>query len=102
MLRVFASKLEDFSILVIEKALRLVQRLDPRLYSERLRIERVRDGRSAKDTNKFFILVLYTKDALPGFTSNLIAAIARSPFNLIVVSNAPLGSGLADELLANC
>jgi hypothetical protein len=83
---------------VLEGIQRLSNRLDPRVYSEAKRIRSVREGGQEKAGGKFFVLVLYCTDTLPAFTRTIIDAVARSPFNLVIVSNAQLTDDLAEEL----
>lgn len=77
-------------ILTSEGLARLWYHLDPRLYSMRLRIKRVTEGQLDRKSNKYAVFVLYSKTQLPTFTANLIDAIGRSSFNLVIVSNADL------------
>lgn len=77
-------------ILVSEGFARLWYHLDPRLYSVRLRTKRVTEGQLDRKSNKYAIFVLFSKTELPDFTTNLIDAVGRSPFNLVVVSNTSL------------
>jgi hypothetical protein len=97
-----ASKLEYAGILVVEGMLRFVHRLDPRLYSRRARLKAVRQGDAVKPSGAFLIFVFYATGPLPGFTRTFIDAVARSPFNLILVANAPVEHSLAAELLSRC
>lgn len=93
------------SILIIypiEALMRLWYFLDPRVYFQRLRIRSVTDGTVDKKSDTFFVFVLYTKSPLPSFTSGAFDAIARSPHNLIVVSNAPLPPLFKAELADRC
>ncbi len=91
-------QLEHAFVLALEGIPRLISRFDPRVYSEAKRIRSVRDGRNEKPGGKFFVLVLYCTDKLPAFTRTIIDAVARSQFNLVVVSNAHLTDDLAEEL----
>ena len=91
-------QIEHAFVLVLEAIQRLVNRLDPRVYSEALRIRSVREGGDDKAGGKFFVLVLYCTDTLPAFTRTIIDAVARSSFNLVIVSNAQLTDHLAEEL----
>jgi len=86
---------------LIEGLVRVVLHFDPRVYSEGLRVRGVIEGNVPKKSNRFAILVLYSKTDLPGFTLNLIKAIGRSNLNLIIVSNAELEPLLKARLLDN-
>jgi hypothetical protein len=97
-----ASKLEYAAILVLEGLLRVARRLDPRLYSRRARLKAVRQGAAVKPDGAFLIFVFYATGPLPGFTRTFIDAVARSPFNLILVANAPVENSLAADLLSRC
>ena len=87
---------------LVEGFVRLWFHLDPRVYSERLRIRSVTEGDVEKKSNRYVVLALYEKVALPTFTMNLINAIDRSALNLIVVSNSALSSLLKAQLLEKC
>jgi hypothetical protein len=96
----YLSKVEYICILILEKLLRLYHRLDPAIYSERRRVERVREGAPLKAGGKFIVLVLFARHGLPAFTRSLVEAVMRSDLNLAVVSNLPVDEPLAAELLA--
>jgi hypothetical protein len=91
-------QIEHAFVLALEAIQQLFDRLDPRVYSEARRVRSVREGGADKAGGKFLVLVLYCTDTLPAFTRTLIDAVARSPFNLVIVSNAQLTDRLADEL----
>ncbi len=91
-------QIEHAFVLALEAIQQLLDRFDPHVYSEARRIRSVREGGAHKADGKFFVLVLYCTDTLPKFTRTLIDAVARSPFNLVIVSNAQLTDGLAEEL----
>ena len=91
-------QLEHALVLALEVLSRLVNRLDPRVYFESMRVRRVSEGGAAKPGGKFFLLLLYCPDALPAFTRNIIDAVARSPFSLVIVSNGALDPIVAEEL----
>ena len=95
-------QIEHAFVLVLEAVQQLFNRLDPRVYSEALRIRSVHEGGDDKAGGKFFVLVVYCTDTLPAFTRTLIDAVARGPFNLVIVSNAQLTDGLAEELRSKC
>ena len=91
-------QIEHAFVLALEGIQRLFNRLDPRVYSQAMRIRSVREGGDDKAGGKFFVLVLYCTDTLPTFTRTIIDAVVPSPFNLVIVSNAQLTDGLAEEL----
>jgi hypothetical protein len=93
---------EHVFVLELEGVQRILRLLDPRLYIERLRVRKITEGHSRKATDKFAILVVYAKSSLPSFTTNFIAAIKASPFNLVIVSNQQLEPPFAEELRQNC
>jgi Rhamnan synthesis protein F len=87
---------------LVEGLVRLWFHLDPRVYSERLRIRSITEGDVEKKSNRYVVLALYEKVALPTFTMNLINAIDRSALNLIVVSNSALSPMLKAQLHEKC
>jgi hypothetical protein len=91
-------QIEHAFVLALEGIQRLFNRFDPRVYSQAMRIRSVREGGDDKAGGKFFVLVLYCTDTLPAFTRTIIDAVARSHFNLVIVSNAQLTDRLAEEL----
>jgi hypothetical protein len=93
---------EHVYILVLEACMRLINRFDPDLYSEARRVRSIEEGGSDKPGGKYFVLLVFCNGRLPGFTRNMIDAIARSPFNLILVSNSGLTPALRAELLPKC
>lgn len=94
--------LEHVFVLIVEGINRAVQRLDPRLYFEALRVRSVIDGSNHKATKKFAIFLLYSSGPLPRFTLNLIESFKRSPFNLVIVSNKQLDESSSAHLLSRC
>lgn len=86
----------------IEGLVRFWYHLNPRVYSQRLRIRNISEGYAEKKSNKYVILALYEKVTLPAFTMNLIDAVERSALNLIVVSNLALEPLLKAQLLEKC
>jgi hypothetical protein len=94
----FGYQCEHIFVLVLEGFYRLFNRLDPRVYFESLRIISIHDGSNTKTSSKFFVLVIFCPDALPAFTRTIIDAVAKSHFNLVIVSNAELSPELAHEL----
>jgi hypothetical protein len=86
----------------IEGLMRLWFHLDPRVYSERLRIKRISEGALEWNSNKYVIFVLYAEAPLPNFTVNLLDAIERSPLNLVIVSNTELDVYFRAQLLDKC
>jgi len=105
-LRFFAGILRFYEVRVvipfIEGAVRFWYHLNPRVYSQRLRIRSIDEGYVEKKSNRYVILALYEKVALPAFTMNLIDAIDRSPLNLVVVSNSAPDPLLRAQLLEKC
>lgn len=94
---------ELFTIIYpIEMVMRLWYHLDPRVYSERLRIRQVSAGRSRKKGDRFVLFVLYTRHTIPAFTRTVLDAIERSPLNLVISTNAKITPELRDELLGKC
>lgn len=87
---------------VVEGLARLWFHLDPRLYSRRLRMRRFTEGQVDRKSKKYVVFALYAKTTLPTFTTNLIDAVGRSPFNLIIVSNAKLDPLLRAQLQEKC
>lgn len=90
---------EHLYILALEGCMRLVNRLDPDIYSEARRVRSIEDGKAHKPGGRYFVLLIYCNGELPGFTRNMIEAIARSAFNLVLVSNGELKPALRKELL---
>jgi hypothetical protein len=89
-------------IMPVEGLARLWYHLDPRLYVRRFRISRVTEGLAVKKSGKYAIFVLYARSTLPSFTVNLIDAVARTPFNLIIVSNIELDPLQRAQLQEQC
>ena len=77
-------------------------RLDPRLYSERGRIRSITEGLAIRPSNKFAVFLIYAPSTIPDFTINLVDALNRAAYNLIVVSNAQLDSVTRANLLTRC
>jgi hypothetical protein len=94
--------LELWTIIPLVEALtRFWYRLDPRLYSEALRIRKIYEGQVPTKSDRYVIFVLYTKSSLPIFTTNLIDAVARTQLNLVVVCNAKIDAATRAYLLDN-
>ena len=94
------SRLELFFIVhPIEGLQRLWYHLDPRVYSERLRIRRVTEGRRPRLGDRFVLFVFYGRDSIPSFTRTLIDAIARRGLNLVISTNARITPALREDLL---
>jgi len=89
-------------ILPIELAMRIWYTLNPRVYFESLRIRGVTEGTAEKKDDVFFVFVLYSKHQLPKFTENGLDAIARSPHNLIVVTNLELAPLVKAKVIDKC
>lgn len=94
--------IESLPIMALEATARARQRLDSRLYRENLRIRTTSEGRLAKDSGRFVLLVLYTQARVPSFTWTFIEALRQSPFNLVIVSNGNLAPAEGSALLDNC
>jgi hypothetical protein len=86
----------------IEWLQRLWYHLDPRLYSEWLRIRRVTEGRVARKSNRFVLFVLYSPSSLPAFTQTVIDAVGRRGLNLVISTNAKITPTLRETLLYQC
>ena len=86
---------------LVEFLMRLWYRLDPRVYSESLRIRKIVEGQIPVKSDRYIIFVLYTKSTLPQFTTNLIDAVARTDLNLVVVCNGKVDAATQAYLLDN-
>jgi hypothetical protein len=86
---------------IFEGLVRLWLHLNPRVYSSGLRVRSVSKGRGPDKGKKFIIFVIYSRLGLSPFVKNFIGAVGNSPFNLVVVSNAPLDAGSKSYLLDN-
>jgi hypothetical protein len=86
----------------IELSMRAWYALDPRVYIQSLRVKATIDGNVSRKDDTYFVFVLYAKTSLPDFTQNALNAIARSPHNLIIVSNATLSPLLKAQLQDKC
>jgi len=82
----------------IEGLQRLWYHLDPRVYSERLRIRRVTEGRRPRAGDRFVLFVFYGRDSIPAFTRTVIDAIARRGLNLVISTNATITPALREDL----
>ena len=89
-------------ILPFEAAMRVWYHLDPRVYSERLRIRRIGEGKIVKKSDRFVLFVLYTRHTIPAFTQTLIDAVGRSDLNLVISTNAKITPVLRAALLEKC
>jgi hypothetical protein len=99
----YGRRLELLTVVrLVEAGMRLWYHLDPRVYSENLRIRRTTEGRLTYKGNRFLLFVLFSPFSLPGFTRNLIDAVARSRLNLVIVSNAQLHDTFRSTLLESC
>lgn len=95
--------LESWTIIPLaEFLMRLWYRLDPRVYSERMRLRSITAGKLDKKSQKYAVLVIYTNSPLASFTANLIDAIGRSPINLVIVANGSITPLLRAQLLESC
>jgi hypothetical protein len=96
-------KIESWTIIpLVEGLMRIWYHLDPRVYVQGLRIKRVSDGNHGLKSNKYVVFLIFSTAPLPAFTTNALAAIERSPFNLVIVSNASLDAYLRAELMERC
>jgi len=86
----------------VEGAMRVWYHLDPRVYSERLRIRRITEGKVAKKSDRFVLFVLYTRHTVPAFTETLFDAVGRSGLNLVISTNAEITPALRESLLEKC
>jgi hypothetical protein len=94
--------IEHAAVLCLEGIRRTINRLDPRIYSTRRRVLDVSDGSANHNRGKTAVLLIFCPGAIPAFTRNMIAALARRQFDLLVVSNSPLLQESRNYLLANC
>ena len=83
----------------VEAFQRALNHLNPRLYSERLRIRRVSEGRLRHEHKRFVLFVFYGRESIPAFTQTVIDAIARRGLNLVISTNAKITAGLREALL---
>jgi len=96
-------RLELYSIIYpIEGLQRLWYHLDPRAYSERLRIRRLTEGRRPRQGDRFVLFVFYARDSIPEFTRTVLDAIGRRDLNLVVSTNARITPDLREALLDYC
>jgi hypothetical protein len=91
-----------FIIYPIEAILRVWYHLDPRVYSERLRIRRITDGRAKQKSDRYVLFVLYAKQDIPPFIETILQAIGRSHLNLVISTNARITEEQRDILLSRC
>jgi hypothetical protein len=91
--------LEHLPVLYLEAAWRVAARFDRRLYDEKLRIARIDEGRVSKPAQKFALFLLYAPTPIPSFTWTMIDALARSAFNIVIVSNRALEESERQRLL---
>lgn len=87
---------------VTEGIWRVLAHLNPRLYSERLRTRRITEGLVEKKSDKYAVFVIYSKTALPAFTTNFLDAVSRSNLNLVIVSNLRLTPIVRAQLQDRC
>jgi hypothetical protein len=86
----------------IEGLMRLWYHLNPRVYSERLRIRRISEGQVARMGNRHVLFVFYGRDSIPAFTQTIIDAIGRRGLNLVISTNAKISPRLRTALLEKC
>jgi hypothetical protein len=91
-----------FIIYPIEGLQRLWCHLDPRVYSARLRIRMISEGRLKKKSGRFVLFSLYAPRHTPAFTESLFRAIERSRLNLVISTNARITSDQRQALLERC
>ena len=94
--------IERAIVLGVEALRRAWHRLNPYLYSERLRIRCITEGLPPKGSDKVAVFVVYSRSGMPNFTMNFIAALNRHSFNVIIVSNDRLDTSVKTALLGNC
>jgi hypothetical protein len=86
----------------IEGILRAWYHLNPRVYSERLRIRRITEGRVKQKSDRYVLFVVYAKQSVPAFIETLLQAIGRSRINLVISTNARITKEQRDALLDKC
>jgi hypothetical protein len=86
----------------IEMIRRAWYHLDPRVYSERLRVRAVTEGHVLRKSNRYLLFLLFTKLEIPPFTHTVLEAIRRSRLNLVIISNSELSETLREQLLDQC
>jgi hypothetical protein len=91
-----------FIISPIEGLQRLWCRLDPRLYSEQMRLRQVSEGQVGVHGARFCLLVVYASGSIPSFTQTIIDAIRRRGLNLAISTNARITNTVRETLLAKC
>jgi hypothetical protein len=91
-----------FIIYPIEGVLRAWYHLNPRVYSERLRIRRITEGRIKQKSDRYVLFVVYAKRSIPVFIETMLRAIGRSRLNLVISTNALITEEQRDLLLDHC
>ncbi len=91
-----------FIVQPVEALTRFWCHLDPRVYSEPLRIKRISEGRIARKGNRHVLLVVYDKESIPAFIRTLMDAVGRSRLNLVIATNAKISPALRAALLEKC
>jgi hypothetical protein len=86
----------------IEGILRAWYHLNPRVYSERLRIRRISKGRVKQKSDRYVLFVVYAKQSIPAFIETILQAIGRSRLNLVISTNARITEKQRDVLLDKC
>lgn len=95
-------RLEHALVLVFEGITRLALRLDPRLYNEAARVEKIEEGARVHGSDKCAVLVLYCEEPLPDFTTSVIDALNGRGYEVIAVANTTLQPTARQYLLSNC
>lgn len=95
-----AYHVEHVIVLAIEVLRRAVARFDPALYSAARRVRAVVRGSGTKESRKAVIFVLWCNGPVPDFTKSFIDAVARSAFQLVVVTNQTLSAAARDYVIA--
>jgi len=102
-IRGLKGRLELWSLIYpIEGLTRLWHHLNPRVYSERLRIRQISEGQIERRGNRFVLFVFYGRETIPAFTQTVIDAIGRRGLNLVISTNAKISPKLRADLLEKC
>jgi hypothetical protein len=86
----------------IEGIWRAWHHLNPRIYSERLRIRQITQGRMKQKSDRYVLFVVYAKQSVPVFIETVLKAIGRSHLNLVISTNARITEEQRDVLLDKC
>jgi Rhamnan synthesis protein F len=91
-----------FIIYPIEGIWRAWYHLNPRIYSERLRIRQITEGRIKQKSDRYVLFVVYAKQSIPAFIETILQAIGRSRLNLVISTNARITEEQRNVLLDKC